>query len=94
MNLICTDLLSGQIDQSNTTNGLFITGHFTQYAQAFLAKDQHVSTVAKVLWEQYFRHYGLPAWIHSDQGRDFESHLLKDLLQVAGVKKSARCHII
>lgn len=32
--------------------------------------------------------YGFPDRIHSDQGANFESHLIRELLQVAGVKKS------
>lgn len=33
-------------------------------------------------------HYGLPARIHSDQGRDFESKRIQDLLKMLGVRKS------
>ncbi|KAI2645406.1 Retrovirus-related Pol polyprotein [Labeo rohita] len=37
---------------------------------------------------RYFCVYGFPDRIHSDQGANFESHLIRELLQVAGVKKS------
>lgn len=33
-------------------------------------------------------HYGLPARIHSDQGRDFESKLIQDLLRMVGIRES------
>lgn len=59
-----------------------------RYAQAFPAKNQKALTVAKILVEKYFVHYGLPTRIHSDQGRDFESWLIKELLKVLGVRKS------
>lgn len=65
---------------------LVVTDHYTRYAQAFATKDQKVSTVAKVLWEQYFVHYGLPRRVHSDQ--DFESCLIPELLSLLGLKKS------
>ncbi|XP_061152302.1 uncharacterized protein LOC133166485 [Syngnathus typhle] len=45
-------------------------------------------TVAKILCERFFVHYGLPARIHSDQGRDFESKLIQDLLRMLGIRKS------
>lgn len=61
MDLACVNFLSIEPDQSNTTDLLVITDHFTQYAQAFLTKDQHASTVIKVLRKQYSHHYSLPA---------------------------------
>lgn len=75
-------------DKKGIANVLVVTDHFTRYAQAFPTKDQKSVTVAKVLWEKYFVHYGLPARIHSDQGRDFESRLIKELLSILGNRKS------
>ena len=88
MDLVCMDFLSIEPDSSNTENVLVITDHYTRYAQAFPTKDQKASTVAKVLWEKYFVHYGLPKRVHSDQGRDFESRLIHELLTMLGVEKS------
>ncbi|XP_028853221.1 uncharacterized protein LOC114800249 [Denticeps clupeoides] len=88
MDLICIDFLSLEPDSKNVCNVLVVTDHYTRYAQAFPTKDQKSSTVAKVLWEKFFIHYGLPRQVHSDQGRDFECHLIHDLLKMLGVKKS------
>ena len=86
--LVCMDFLSIEPDSSNTENVLVITDHYTRYAQAFPTKDQKASTVAKVLLEKYFVHYGLPKRMHSDQGRDFESRLVHEVLSSLGVEKS------
>uniref|UniRef100_A0A3B3I428 Gypsy retrotransposon integrase-like protein 1 n=1 Tax=Oryzias latipes TaxID=8090 RepID=A0A3B3I428_ORYLA len=88
LDLVCIDFLSLEPDSQGYANILVVTDHFTRYAQAFPAKDQRASTVAKILWDRYFVHYGLPARIHSDQGRDFESKLIKDLLKMLGIRKS------
>ncbi|KAL0151368.1 hypothetical protein M9458_053362 [Cirrhinus mrigala] len=56
--------------------------------QAYPARDQKALTVAKILVEKFFVHYGLPARIHYDQGRDFESKLIKELLEILGIRKS------
>ncbi|KAK3517157.1 hypothetical protein QTP86_005119 [Hemibagrus guttatus] len=85
--LVCMDFLTLEPDRSNTTDVLVITDHFTIYALAIPTPNQKAKTVAKCLWEQFICHYGYPECLHSDQGRDFESHLIKELCDVAGVRK-------
>ena len=70
-------------------NVLIVTDHFARYAQAFVTPNQKASTVAKTLWDKFFVHYGFPEKILSDQGRNFESKLLKELCILAQIKK--RC---
>ena len=41
----------------------------------------------KLLWNNFILHYGFPSKIITDQGRNFESELIENLSQVAGVKK-------
>lgn len=88
MDLVCIDFLSVEPDSKGMNSILVVTDHFTRYAQAFPTKNQKSHTVAQILVDKFFVHYGLPARIHSDQGRDFESHLIRDLLKVMGVRKS------
>lgn len=88
MDLVCIDFLSMEPDSKGISNVLVVTDHFTRYAQAFPTRNQKALTVAKVLVEKYFVHYGLPSRIHSDQGRDFESRLIRELLMILGVRKS------
>lgn len=88
LDLVCIDFLSIEPDSAGIANVLVVTDHFTRYAQAFPCRDQRAITVAKTLFEKFFVHYGLPSRIHSDQGRDFESRLIKELLGMLGVRKS------
>ncbi|MEE6463487.1 hypothetical protein FKM82_005933 [Ascaphus truei] len=88
MDLVCMDFLCIEPDTRGIGNVLVITDHYTRYAQAFPTKDQRVVTVAKVLWEKYFLHYGLPNRLHSDQVRDFESNLIRELLKLLSITKS------
>uniref|UniRef100_A0A9J7XFR7 Gypsy retrotransposon integrase-like protein 1 n=1 Tax=Cyprinus carpio carpio TaxID=630221 RepID=A0A9J7XFR7_CYPCA len=87
LQLVCMDFLSLEPDQSNTKDVLVITDHFTKYALAIPTPNQKAKTVAKCLWEQFICHYGYPERLHSDQGPDFESHLIKELCEIAGVQK-------
>ena len=63
------------------------TDHFTRYAQAYAVKNQTALTTAKVLWEQFLRHYGFPQKILTDQGPGFESQLFQELMNMARIEK-------
>ena len=66
---------------------LVVTDHFTRYAQAYAVKNQTALTTAKVLWEQFLRHYGFPQKILTDQGPGFESQLFQELMSMARIEK-------
>lgn len=87
LELVCMDYLSLEPDSRDTRNILVITDHFTKFAIAVPTKDQKAKTVAKALWENFLVHYGFPSRLHSDQGRDFESHIIKELCSLIGAKK-------
>jgi hypothetical protein len=67
---------------------LVVTDNFTKMAHAFLCPNQSAKAVALQLWNNIFCVYGLPRRIHSDQGENFESKLIAELLSAAGVQKS------
>ena len=39
------------------------------------------------MWDNFICHYGFPEQFISDQGRNFESYLIKEICKIAGVKK-------
>ena len=87
MELAHLDYLCLEPCKGNIENVLVATDHFTRYAQAFPTKTQTAQTTAKVLWDNYICHYGFPEKIISDQGRNFESNLIKEFCNLAKVKK-------
>ena len=55
---------------------LVVMDHFTKWCEVFPTKDQKAQTVAEILVNRVFSRFGPPTVIHSDQGRNFESHLM------------------
>lgn len=86
--LVCMDFLSLEPDSHNTKDILVITDHFTKYAFSIPARDQKATSVARCLWDQFLIHYGFQERLHSDQGRDFDFHVIKELCALVGIKKT------
>ena len=81
LELVHMDFLSLEPSKGNMEYVLDITNHFTRYAQAFPCRTQTAQATAKMLWENFICHYGFPEKFISDQGRKFESELIKRPMQ-------------
>ncbi|GFR97495.1 retrovirus-related Pol polyprotein from transposon 412 [Elysia marginata] len=88
MELVCMDYLTNEPSAGGFENVLVITDHFTRFAQAIPIKNQTARTTAEALFTTFIGHYGFPERLHSDQGANFESKIIKELCQLAGVAKS------
>uniref|UniRef100_A0A3B1K6C6 Gypsy retrotransposon integrase-like protein 1 n=1 Tax=Astyanax mexicanus TaxID=7994 RepID=A0A3B1K6C6_ASTMX len=88
LELICIDFLTVEKSKGGFENILVVTDHFSRWAQAYPTKDQKAETVAKVLWKNFFCKFGFPAKLHADQGRNFESTVVKELCRLTGTQKS------
>ena len=87
MELVCIDFWTAE-QGNKSVDVLVVTDHFSKMAHAFLCKNQTAKQVARRLWNDFFLIYGFPRRIHSDQGANFESKLIRELLEMAGVQKS------
>ena len=88
MELVWMDYLTLETSKGGFENILVVTDHFTKYSQAYPTSDQTAKMTAQVLYNNFIVHYGFPARLHSDQGRNFESKVIKELCVLGGIEKS------
>ncbi|KAJ8388347.1 hypothetical protein AAFF_G00135010 [Aldrovandia affinis] len=88
LELVCINFWSSEDNNNKSVDVLVITDHFTKLAYAFPCQDQTAKKVAKKLWDNFFCMYGFPQRLHSDQGANFQSELIAELLELAGVGQS------
>lgn len=67
---------------------LFLSDHFTKYAKAVPAKNQLAKATTKVLFGNCVCHYSFPERLHSDQGRNCDSKVIKELCEISVISKS------
>ena len=88
MELVCVDFLTLETSAGGYQYVLVITDHFTRYAQAIPTKNMSARTTAEALFANFTVHYGLPKRLHSDQGANFTSRLIKELCDITDTVKS------
>ena len=67
---------------------MVITDVYTKFTQAVPCRDQQATTVAKALRDHWFTKVGIPSRLHSDQGRNFEGEVVKELCKLYGIMKT------
>ena len=67
---------------------LVCADYFTKWTEALPLPDMTAATVASAIYDHVICRFGVPTMIHSDQGRQFESQLFKELCRVLGAKKT------
>ena len=92
MDLMHIDLLGLETTMNtkvhpNVAKILVITDHFSRHEQAYKVKDKRAVTIAKCLYDNYFRHYGFPRRLMSDQGKEFCNSILKEMCYYLNIRK-------
>ena len=81
------------LDMSVTTSRgnryvLVIVDCFTRWTETFPLPDKTAQSVADAFFNQVVCRFGMPAVIHSDQGREFENKILQELCLIGGSHKT------
>ena len=85
--MVAVDILEVPLSSCNNRYLLVIQDYFTKWPEAIPLPDQTAPRITAEL-VKFFSRFGLPDVLHSDQGRNFESTLLRETLEAFGIVKS------
>ena len=85
--MIAVDILEVPVSCQNNRYLLVVQDYFTKWATAIALPDQTAVRITREL-VKLFSEFGVPSIVHSDQGRNFESTVLRQTLDAFGVSKS------
>ncbi len=89
MERIAIDVL-GPLPESDRGNKylLIAMDYFTKWPEAYVLPNQEAITVAEVLVREFICRFGTPMELHSDQGRNFESAVFREMCHLMGITKT------
>ena len=67
---------------------LVVGDYFTKWVEAYPMPNMEAKTVAELFVNHFIARFGVPDVLHMDQGRNFESTLLKETCLLLGVQKT------
>ena len=88
LELVSIDFITVDKASDGRDSILVITDIFTKFTKAIATRNQSAITVAKVILNEWIYNFGIPERIHSDQGRNFLSSLVRELCMILGVNQS------
>jgi transposase InsO family protein len=89
MERIAIDIMGPLPVSKNGNQYLLVTmDYFSKWPEVYPLPNQEARTVATVLVREFFCRFGITMELHSDQGRNFESLLMKEVCAILGTHKT------
>ena len=67
---------------------LLIGDYYTKWVEAVAIPNQKAKTVARALLDEFICRFGAPAFLHTNQGRNFERSLFRELCSLLNIQKT------
>ena len=67
---------------------LVVGDYLSKWTEAYPIPDQTAATVADKFVKEFVCRFGVPEVLHSDQGRNFESQVFKEMCRLLGIEKT------
>ena len=77
-----------QVTEKGNQYIMVIGDYFSKWKEAYPLPDQCAQTVTDRIAFEFIGRFGIPTRIHTDQGREFESHLFKQKCELFEIDKS------
>ena len=89
MQIVAVDIV-GPISPGETTNRyiLVASDYFTRWVEAYAIPNQEAVTVADKLIDEFFCRFSIPLQLHSDQGRQFEADVMREVCRLLQINKT------
>lgn len=89
MQIVAIDLMGPLPETESGNSYVLVAGdYFTRWMEAYALPNQEASTVAQKLVDELFCRFSPPKQLHSDQGRQFESTLMKNICELLHIRKT------
>ena len=86
---IAMDLIPNLPETGNGNKHLLVVvDYFTKWVEAYPLKRMDAATIASVFVSEFVSRFGAPESLHTDQGKNFDSKLFKDVCQLLGIRKT------
>lgn len=67
---------------------LVVGDYFSKWVEAFSLPNQEAHSIAKVLVDEWVCWYETPRTIHTDQGRNYDSTLFREVCRLLNINKT------
>ena len=86
---VALDIL-GELPETENGNKyiLVVSDYYTKWTHAMAMPNQLAQTVADKLLNEFITIFGVPKYLHTDQGRNFESNLFQQMCLLLGIEKT------
>ena len=89
MQIVCVDIMGPLPETEDGCKYVLVASDcFTRWVEVYGIPNQEATTVAKKLVDEMFCRFSPPEQLHSDQGRQFESDLVKEICLLLQIRKT------
>eukprot|EP00731_Ephydatia_muelleri_P021521 Em0014g112a len=93
MQIVCVDIMGPLPETEDGCKYVLVASDcFTRWVEVYGIPNQEATTVAKKLVDEMFCRFSPPEQLHSDQGRQFESELVKEICVLLQIRKRILRH--